>query len=298
MRAVGSDKPGDNGYDYTLSLRIEDLERLVDHLDLGGVTLVVHDWGGAIGDLWRVGAEVDAGIGRALRRHPARQGRIGRANPAPLEVVVADGGVGGLANVAPAIAVAVRLRGVRHVPAVVVGVDDTVQITVEHLVQVGQRRLRADHHEPRGEQHHRPVGIQRLLGGVGYIDERGRLWFCGRKSHRVALSDGTTRFTVPCEAIFNEHSEVHRTALVGVDGRTVLLAELEGGIRKAQSEIASELLELGRKHPLTEDIDQVLFHPAFPVDVRHNAKIHRGKLAEWAKVQLASAHKAVKSGGA
>jgi pimeloyl-ACP methyl ester carboxylesterase len=45
-----SDKPDDTRYDYTLASRVADLEALVDHLGLdGGLTLVVHDWGGAIG---------------------------------------------------------------------------------------------------------------------------------------------------------------------------------------------------------------------------------------------------------
>ena len=42
-----SDKP--QVYDYTLQQRIDDLMRLVEHLDLTGATLVAHDWGGAIG---------------------------------------------------------------------------------------------------------------------------------------------------------------------------------------------------------------------------------------------------------
>ncbi|GFO65694.1 alpha/beta fold hydrolase [Geomonas paludis] len=59
-----SDKPGDDRYDYTLSRRIDDLERLIDSLDLQGkITLVVHDWGGMIG------------MGYASR-HPERIGRI------------------------------------------------------------------------------------------------------------------------------------------------------------------------------------------------------------------------------
>lgn len=45
-----SDKPGDDRYDYTLKSRVDDLERLLDHLGLeAGITLVVHDWGGMIG---------------------------------------------------------------------------------------------------------------------------------------------------------------------------------------------------------------------------------------------------------
>jgi len=42
-----SDKPRD--YDYCLECHIQNLERLIAHLDLKGLTLVLHDWGGAIG---------------------------------------------------------------------------------------------------------------------------------------------------------------------------------------------------------------------------------------------------------
>ena len=46
-----SSKPGDERYDYTLASRVRDLEfLLLEHLEIeGGITLVVHDWGGAIG---------------------------------------------------------------------------------------------------------------------------------------------------------------------------------------------------------------------------------------------------------
>ena len=42
-----SDKPQD--YDYTLTTHIDNLEKLVGFLALKNITLVVHDWGGAIG---------------------------------------------------------------------------------------------------------------------------------------------------------------------------------------------------------------------------------------------------------
>jgi pimeloyl-ACP methyl ester carboxylesterase len=45
-----SDKPQD--YAYTVSTHIENLNALTEHLDLGNLTLVVHDWGGAIGMGW------------------------------------------------------------------------------------------------------------------------------------------------------------------------------------------------------------------------------------------------------
>lgn len=133
-------------------------------------------------------------------------------------------------------------------------------------------------------------GFYHRMGDVGYFDARGRLWFCGRKSHRVVTPHGT-RFTDPCEGIFNTSPRVLRTALVGVqrNGATepVLCVELEAGARHASKEaIRAELRELGSQNELTRHIETFLFHPAFPVDVRHNAKIFRDKLALWASRQL------------
>jgi len=65
-----SDKPGDDRYDYTLSRRVDDLERLIDSLDLQGkITLVLHDWGGMIGMAYAT-------------RHPERIARLVLLNTA------------------------------------------------------------------------------------------------------------------------------------------------------------------------------------------------------------------------
>jgi olefin beta-lactone synthetase len=128
------------------------------------------------------------------------------------------------------------------------------------------------------------------MGDVGYLDERGRIWFCGRKSHRV-VTKTETLFTIPCEAIFNTHPAVFRSALVGVPRdaymEPVICIELEADARaQPEAKLREELLALGAKFPHTQAIRTVLFHPAFPVDIRHNAKIFREKLAVWAKEQL------------
>lgn len=44
-----SDKPSRGQYPYTLASRRDDLVGLIDHLDLRNITLLAHDWGGAIG---------------------------------------------------------------------------------------------------------------------------------------------------------------------------------------------------------------------------------------------------------
>ena len=129
------------------------------------------------------------------------------------------------------------------------------------------------------------------MGDIGYFDEQGRLWMCGRKSHRVDAETGTL-YTVACEAVFNMHPAVRRSALVGVvrEGVTTPLICVER-VKQTTIEngrLTEELLEIARSHDHTRTIDTVLYHPSFPVDVRHNAKIFREKLAEWASKKLAS----------
>ena len=143
------------------------------------------------------------------------------------------------------------------------------------------------------------------MGDVGYLDERGRLWFCGRKSHRVVTPEGPM-YTIPCEGVFNAHPVVYRTALVGVNvnGRIkpVICVEkwdwsnLSGEIKLKMiqvpwPELERQLREMGAKYPVTKPIDIFLEHPGFPVDVRHNAKIFREKLAVWAAKRLRSKRK-------
>ncbi len=126
------------------------------------------------------------------------------------------------------------------------------------------------------------------MGDMGYLDNQSRLWFCGRKAHRVFTEKGTL-YTIPCEAIFNEHPLVFRSALVGVgkkgQQRPVIIIESLNKIRR-EKKLFSDLKLLAKANDLTRDIDTFLIHPKFPVDIRHNAKIFREKLALWAARKL------------
>jgi hypothetical protein len=101
-------------------------------------------------------------------------------------------------------------------------------------------------------------------------------------------------FTIPCEAVFNQHPGVYRSALVGVgtagQQRPVIVVEpwpeCRPRGRTARRKLIEELGELARVNPLTSDIRDFLIHRALPVDVRHNAKIAREKLASWAAGKL------------
>ncbi len=132
-------------------------------------------------------------------------------------------------------------------------------------------------------------GFWHRMGDVGYLDEQGRLWFCGRKAHRVQLED-VTLYTIQCEGVFNAHPDVYRTALVGVqrDDRTfpVLCVEVHKDRPIDRVGIEADLRTTAGGNDLTRRIDTFLFKDNFPVDIRHNAKIHREKLAVWASGQL------------
>ena len=128
------------------------------------------------------------------------------------------------------------------------------------------------------------------MGDVGKWDEQNRLWFCGRKSHRV-ITNSETLFTIPCEAIFNQHPDVRRSALVGKGSgnhrEPVIIIEPENTSRISNNReaLTQELLEIAASFTHTRSIKKVLFYPDFPVDIRHNAKIFREKLAAWAENQ-------------
>lgn len=129
--------------------------------------------------------------------------------------------------------------------------------------------------------------IVHRMGDLGYFDGEGRLWFCGRKTQRVVTADSTL-CTEQIEPVFNTHPDVRRTALVGIGAFgaqvPVLCVELREGVPASDwARIESELRHLGEGHVHTAKVQRFLHHPkAFPVDIRHNAKIGREKLAVWA----------------
>ncbi|HEY0839107.1 MAG TPA: fatty acid CoA ligase family protein [Vulgatibacter sp.] len=134
--------------------------------------------------------------------------------------------------------------------------------------------------------------IVHRMGDLGFFDDGGLLWMCGRKTHRVEAA-GALLFTEQVEQIFNRHPAVRRSALVGVPGaagkaRAVLVVEREAGRADEGEALRRELLELAAGAERTKAIEEVLLHPgSFPVDRRHNAKIEREKLARWAAARLA-----------
>jgi acyl-CoA synthetase (AMP-forming)/AMP-acid ligase II/pimeloyl-ACP methyl ester carboxylesterase len=140
------------------------------------------------------------------------------------------------------------------------------------------------------------------MGDVGYLDQEGNLYYCGRKAHMVQARE-RTYYPEPVEKIFNEHPKVKRSALVKLSKSKLNMANSE----QSESEVAAiviepldqhfpenpdsestfveELKDLASTSTLTASIEKFYFHKSFPVDRRHNAKIYRDRLSEWADKQ-------------
>ena len=122
------------------------------------------------------------------------------------------------------------------------------------------------------------------MGDCGYLDAASRLWFCGRVAERVETGAGPL-FTEPCEQVFRGHPGVARCALVGLGPRgqqEPALVVQPAGAGADVVALAGELRALALQHEHTRTIRRFFVHRRFPVDVRHNAKIHRLQLARWA----------------
>ena len=129
------------------------------------------------------------------------------------------------------------------------------------------------------------------MGDLGYLDERGRIWFCGRKSHRVVTA-GRDAVHHPLRGRLQHPpgGRAHRPgggrARAARRGRCS--ASSRCGDRRGPTAIgsAANCSPSAQSRPHTGSIATILFHPSFPVDIRHNAKIFREKLAAWAARRL------------
>jgi len=137
------------------------------------------------------------------------------------------------------------------------------------------------------------VGQASSLPRHGKLEACPTFCFCGRKSHRVITPRGTL-FTIPCEAVFNQHPWVYRSALVGVgqrhQQRPVVFVEPWPehwpAAKQTWTALRTELQQLAQQHSHTAEIRDFLLMRWLPVDIRHNAKIFREKLVILAAKKL------------
>ncbi|MEK6674173.1 MAG: fatty acid CoA ligase family protein [Planctomycetota bacterium] len=198
----------------------------------------------------------------------------------------------------PVIGMAARLIRITDDPILAwtddleVGFEEPGEIAVSGPVVTKEYFARPD--DNRLSKVHEGDRVWHRMGDLGLKDAQGRIWFLGRKAHRVVTPSGTL-FTEPCEAVFNEHLSVDRSALVGLGSRgqqtPVVIVEPKKDHwprGKRTERFRNELLRLARAREHTRDIHTILFHRSLPVDVRHNAKIRREDLARWAAKQIGS----------
>ncbi len=124
------------------------------------------------------------------------------------------------------------------------------------------------------------------MGDVGYFDEEGKLWFMGRKIHRLEL-ESEIKYSIPVEAIFNTHLLVKRSALIGInkDGKIRPAIVIEPSEKYYhQYQFKKDLMQLGSRYGHTKDIENIYFMEKFPVDIRHNIKIDRKKIERLVNV--------------
>lgn len=121
--------------------------------------------------------------------------------------------------------------------------------------------------EPDGTIWHR-------MGDLGYFDDAGDLWFCGRKIERVVTQKGVL-YTDPVEAVFSKDHRIARCALIGLGAAPSQIPAIVAEPASDHSLKPDDLREIARSDSIAESIEHYFIHSALPVDVRHNAKIHR-----------------------
>jgi acyl-CoA synthetase (AMP-forming)/AMP-acid ligase II len=129
-------------------------------------------------------------------------------------------------------------------------------------------------------------------GDLGRTDDEGSLWYCGRKTHAVPGAGGAL-YTECVEPACNTVDGVRRTALVDAgDDRHALPAlcvETDGPRRGAERRrIVADLRRTLAALERGAEVRAIVFHPGFPVDIRHNSKIERSVLGQWARRRLAA----------
>lgn len=238
------------------------------------------------------GAEVPAGatggslLGRPL---PANQVKIIALQDGPIasldqarelpvgeigEIIVTGPTVTREYDGLPEATAAAKIAGAKdQVSSIKYQVSDTAQ-------SLGTCPLPLDTSAPDGAVWHR-------MGDAGYLDAAGRLWFCGRVAERVVTRTSLLH-TEPIEQVFRGYPGVERCALVGLgepgEQEPVLVVQALKTVTD-EPRLAEELRAHALRHPPTVGLTRILFHPSLPVDVRHNAKIHRLALARWAGEQ-------------
>ncbi len=125
------------------------------------------------------------------------------------------------------------------------------------------------------------------MGDVGYLDNDNNLWFCGRLNHRVYLNN-RVYFSVPLESFYLNHKMVSKASLTkvntnGAEKLAMVIERKDHKVNIKDQNFFNELKLLASQNEDAAQIETFILHKKFPVDVRHNIKIDRVKLAQYAQ---------------
>lgn len=128
------------------------------------------------------------------------------------------------------------------------------------------------------------------LGDVGHRDDKGRFWVEGRVSQCLHIQ-GKRIPPMPVEALFDQHPLVRRSGLVertrpNGDKEAVICVEPWEKLGTAEEvSLKKSLARIAKQHPKAAIVSSILISSGLPLDPRHNAKIERPRLAQWAQKQ-------------
>jgi len=189
----------------------------------------------------------------------------------------------------------VKIKIINETADVIQNLDEAVVCppnTIGEIIVTGPSVTHAYDHNPEATRRTKINDDSQLwhrMGDLGRLDHEGRLWFHGRCVEKVVTSRNTLT-TESIEPAFQQHESVARCALIGlgtapqqvpvlvVEPKPDCFPETQGEIIK----FTESLFEITRLHPTAHLIKKIVFQERLPVDVRHNAKIHRLQLTrEW-----------------
>ena len=123
-------------------------------------------------------------------------------------------------------------------------------------------------------------------GDVGHLDDDGRLWVEGRLVHVITTAPGPVT-PVGIEQAVEQLEAIDKAAAVGVGpvGNQVIALVVEApSLRPVVAPI--DVMEQIRSR-VEVPVVAVLVTRELPVDIRHNSKIDRARVSEWASKVLA-----------
>ncbi|WP_193510273.1 alpha/beta fold hydrolase [Cryobacterium sp. BB736] len=167
---------------------------------------------------------------------------------------------------------------------------DAPNVTGEIVVSAAHLKDRYDRLWLTNEAATRGTGAGRWhrTGDVGHLDEQGRLWVEGRLPHVITTAAGVLTPVGPEQAIESVPA-IARAAVVGVGpaGTQQVVAVVETIRPAPRVSLASTELAASVRASVSHPIAAVLVVPRLPTDIRHNSKINRTRLADWATRLLA-----------